>query len=125
MAEKDTPKVTVHVNLKLPGPQQYSMIEVGAMFAGLDVNATKEALSAQLDACAATTLTALPKVEEVVAQGIADASGMAVEGSGLRRQFASFEDFVNKRLQQIVEEVKRQREVIDAKENDKKLKTDE
>ena len=103
------PRVSFKAGLTIPGPQQYSSLKPEIEISDIDADG-------DVDAQIAAALAALAKVYEVgeqqLAQEAANMGGLAIEGLGLATELKEFKAFVEKRLEQIVAEIKKQGEAL-------------
>lgn len=81
------PLVSMHMGITIPGPQDYSSIRVDVDFR--DINTAYD-IEPQLEKCAAIARQVAEGVAVSLAEQVATASGLNVEGLGLA---AKFEDF--------------------------------
>ena len=106
----DPPRVTLHLGVTLPGAQQFSSVRADVEVSNLEVGPEFEA---DLERALALVSLASPSVQEALAQRVADASGLAVEGVGLAAEFSLFKERLTRWQSNVVEEVKRQRELLE------------
>lgn len=105
-------KLSVSIGLTVPSRDvEYANFRPFASFKDIDVEGDVEA---QARACLDAMERVSPLLEQGVARLAADASGLAVEGLGLSREFEAFRERVGETLRRIVAEVKRHKDILDA-----------
>jgi len=110
-AELDVnPLVSVHIGITIPGPQEYSSIRTDVTFQNVNVLADIEP---QLERCLEVAKQVYGATEQQLAEQAANASTLGIEGMGLAGRFDDFEKFARKRIEQIVEEMLRQKKIVD------------
>jgi len=105
------PLVSVHVGITIPGPQEYSSIRTDCEFRNINV---LHDIEPQLERCLEVAKQVYVAVEKQLAEQAANASTLAVEGLGLASRFDEFERFTKTRFEQIVNEVRRQRDLVES-----------
>lgn len=87
MADTANPLVSIHMGITIPGPQDYSSIRVDVEYK--DIN-TEFDIQPQLDKCAEVARQVASGVETSLAEQVATASGLNIEGLGLATKFDEF-----------------------------------
>ena len=96
-------KITVHLGLTLPGPQEYSSIRADVDLAEIDVDGDVEQ---QLAKCLEVVEKVADKAEVALAQRVSNASNLNVEGVGLAAEFADFRSKLRVSWDKLVERLK-------------------
>ena len=104
------PKISVHLGLTFPGSGEFTSNRCDVSFDDIDVAGD---VPAQLEACKAALETTATEVEAALATEAANISGLSVGGLGLARSFAEFREKLNKWQENVVAEVRRQKEVLE------------
>jgi len=104
------PKISVHLGLTFPGAGEFTSNRCDVSFDDIDVTGD---VPAQLEACRAALETTASEVEAALATEAANISGLSVGGLGLARSFAEFREKLNKWQENVVAEVRRQREALE------------
>ena len=105
-------KVSVMTGLTLPIPgQQYGMVKLEIRYTDID---TEDDVESQLKKCDEVALQTAERSEKTLAQTTADTTGLAVEGTGMAKEFANFKEQAQTAIMKIAREVKRQKDIVDA-----------
>lgn len=106
------PKVSVMTGLTLPIPgQQYGMAKIEIRYTDIDI---EDDVESQLKRCDEVALQTAERSEKTLAQTTADTTGLAVEGTGLVKDYTSFKEQAQTAIMKIAREVKRQKDIVDA-----------
>lgn len=81
------PKVTLHLGLTMPGPEQYSSIRADVDFGEIDTDGDVEA---QIKRCAEVLEEVAVQAETSLAQQVSNSSGLSVSGVGLGAELKDF-----------------------------------
>ena len=104
------PKVSVHLGLTFPGSGEFTSNRCDVSFDDID---TEGDVAAQLAACNEALTKVSEGVEIALATEAANVSGLSVGGLGLARSFAEFREKLAKWQENVVGEVRRQKEALE------------
>ena len=104
-------KISVMTGLTLPIPgQQYGMVKLEIRYTDID---TEGDVETQLKKCDEVALQTAERSEKTLAQTVADTTGLAVEGTGLVKEFTAFKEQAQTAIMKIAHEVKRHKDVLE------------
>jgi len=104
-------KISVMTGLTLPIPgQQYGMVKLEVRYTDID---TEGDVETQLKKCDEVALQTAERSEKTLAQTVADTTGLAVEGTGLAKEFVAFKEQAQTAIMKCAREIKRQKDVIE------------
>lgn len=111
------PKVDIELGITVPYPDNnYANVRPTIRFSGIDPDGDVEA---QLEACAEVYTKAVPIAEERLLQEASNLTAMNFEGIGVAAAFAAFEKYMVEQVKVIMDEVKRQKQIVDKLNPDK------
>jgi len=104
--------VNVHIgfSVKIPG-QDYGMLKADVDFGGID---TESDVEAQLLRCQEVAEQTSQAAEKSLATVAANLSGLNIEGVGLSKDLAELKVKVTNALKSVIDEVRRQKDIIEA-----------
>ncbi|KKK61039.1 hypothetical protein LCGC14_3018320 [marine sediment metagenome] len=104
------PKVTLHFGITIPGQKEYSSVRADV---GFEIDADGD-IDAQLKQCLTAVKATEEPLEGALVQQVANLEGVSLEGAGIATDFAAFVKRMENRVDSIIGEVKRHKDVLEA-----------
>jgi len=104
------PRISVHLGVTIPGEREYTSLRPDVTFSDID---TEGDVETQLSDCLAVYERVEQVAEKVLAQGLANTSGLSIEGLGLGAAFAAYKEKMKAWQENVVGELRRQKSIID------------